>query len=303
LKILICGGSGFVGSHLAERLIEQGHKVEILDPVKPTISGPWIWVGQTCQDWAPFISKKHCDFIYHLAATVGVTRVLKNPSECIANNIDSLRAVLSLGIPGLFTSTSEVYGKTARMLKEDSPIEYTSKSRWSYAASKLIGEWMALQAGWKVVRLFNVAGPRQSSHYGAVLPQFVRQAIAHEPLTIYGDGKQTRTFIHVKDCVEILDALRDKKFDVVNVGGTHVYSIEDLALLIADMHQRCPVKYVPYLTAYPGGFEECQSRVPDLTKLDSLLPVRPCRSMGRIIADLVDSLPGKTQAGVPVLQK
>lgn len=294
MKILITGGAGFIGSHLAELLIEQGHEVSVLD-CKPNrdlicdcrdLSRPSSLARASVAQFAP-------DFIYHLAATVGVTRVLQNPSECIANNIDSLRATLSLGIPGLFTSTSEVYGKTIWSLKEDSPIEYSSRSRWSYAASKLIGEWMAKQASWKVVRLFNVVGPRQSSSYGAVLPQFIRQAINHEPLTIYGDGKQTRTFIHVKDCVEILDALREKEFDVVNVGGKHIYTIEELAMLIANSHERVPIKYVPYSQAYPDGFEECQSRVPNLEKLDSLLPERPCRSMGRIISDLVESLPGK----------
>ncbi len=151
---------------------------------------------------------------------------------------------------------------------------------------------MARQAGWKVVRLFNVVGPRQSSSYGAVLPQFVKQAIDHEPLTVYGDGKQIRTFIHVKDCVEVLDRLRDKEFDVVNVGGTNVYTIEDLASMIGDSHSG-KIKYVPYSQAYPDGFEECEFRVPDLSKLDSLLTERTNRSMGRIISDLVDSLPGK----------
>jgi UDP-glucose 4-epimerase len=294
LKILITGGAGFIGSHLAERLLSQGHEVTVVDRVEPpsTVTG---WIKGDCRDmWIGALhGKPEFDFIYHLAATVGVKRVLADPAECIANNIDSLRMVLSFGVPGLFTSTSEVYGKNKWTLKEDSPIEYSSKNRWCYAASKLIGEWMCKQAGWKVVRLFNVVGPRQSSSYGAVLPQFIRQAIAHEPLTIYGDGKQTRTFIHVKDCVEILDKLRDKEFDVVNVGGTHIYSIEDLAALIADMHGRNPVEYIPYSTVYADGFEECPTRIPDLTKLDSLLPVRTCRSMGRIISDIVESLPSK----------
>jgi len=289
LRILITGGSGFIGSHLAERLLGQRHQVEILDPVKPKVSGPWTWVGQTCQDFAPFISKKHFDFIYHLAATVGVTRVLENPSACIANNIDSLRAVLSLGIPGMFTSTSEVYGKTAWVLREDSPIEYSSKSRWSYAASKLIGEWMALQAGWKVVRLFNVIGPRQSSGYGAVLPTFVRQALNGEPITVYGSGGQTRTFIDVRDCVEILDRLRDQEFDVVNVGGTHIYTIQELAELVASTW-KAGIRHVPYTEAYPDGFEECPSRVPNLDKLDSLVPMRPSTSIMKTISDLAESL-------------
>ncbi len=294
MKILITGGAGFIGSHLAERLLEQGHQVTVFDRVGPYPGFPQVfeYVTADCREIRNFFDRKYFNFIYHLAATVGVKRVLADPAECIANNIDSLRGVLSLGIPGLFTSTSEVYGKTQWLLKEDSPIEYSSKSRWSYAASKLIGEWMARQAGWKVVRLFNVVGPRQSSSYGAVLPQFVKQAIDHEPLTVYGDGKQIRTFIHVKDCVEVLDRLRDKEFDVVNVGGTNVYTIEDLAFMIGDSHSG-KIKYVPYSQAYPDGFEECEFRVPDLSKLDSLLPERTNRSMGRIISDLVDSLPGK----------
>lgn len=290
MKILITGGAGFIGSHLAERLMAQGHEVGILDPAeKPKISGEFTHIRQTCQEFAPFISKHHYDFIYHLASTVGVKRVLDDPAACIENNLDSLRAMLDLGIPGLFTSTSEVYGKTEWSLNEDSAITFSSKARWSYAASKLVGEWLCKKAGWSCVRLFNVIGPRQSSEYGAVLPKFCAQALWTKPLTVYGDGKQIRTFIDVRDCVEILDKLRDKNFDVVNVGGDHIYSIQELAELVADLWH-APIRYVPYAEAYPEGFEECQSRVPNLGKLNALVPERSSTPFMKTITDLCESL-------------
>lgn len=229
-------------------------------------------------------------FIYHLASTVGVNRVLDDPAGCIENNIDSLRAVLSLGIPGLFTSTSEVYGRSESILREDSPLLYSSKARWSYAISKLAGEWMCQQnKGWKAVRLFNVVGPRQSNSYGAVLPRFVSQALACEPLTVHGDGKQIRTFIDVRDCAEILDRLRDKQFDVVNVGGSRISDMRHLAECVRDeLESLSEIKMVPYEKAYPDGFEDCPVRIPCLDKLDSLLPERPFTNFSKTISDLAE---------------
>lgn len=303
MRILITGGAGFIGSHLAERLLANGHEVTIVDARRRSdwpravrsIAGHDIYIQYASRGYLePGLDR--WDFIYHLASTVGVKRVLEDPRECMDNNIESLKAVLSLGIPGLFTSTSEVYGKSTGPLSEDSDLIMSSKARWSYAASKLIGEWMAKQAGWKVVRLFNVVGPRQNSEYGAVLPNFVRQALAGEPLTVYGSGDQVRTFIDVRDCVEILDRLREKEFDLVNVGGTNQLSIRELASKVrlafcaeGFVHSLIN-RQVPYSCAYGSGFEECPERIPNLSKLDSLLPERPSTDFSKTIRDLAESL-------------
>lgn len=304
MRILITGGAGFIGSHLAERLLEQGHEVTIIDAkrrrewpsVVRSVAGHDIYIQYASRSYLE-PGQDRWDFIYHLAATVGVKRVLENPKECIENNLDSLHSVLSLGIPGLYTSTSEVYGKTPGPLKEESPLVYSSAARWSYATSKLIGEWLAKQAGWKTVRLFNVIGPRQSTNYGAVLPTFVRQALDGEPLTIHGGGHQTRTFIDVRDCVEILDKLREKKFDVVNVGGNHISKIIDLGIKVWETIRPndWPIKtqHVEYEKTYPDGFEECPSRIPDLTKLHSLIDKYRYRFIEETIKDLAESLKQK----------
>ncbi len=298
-RILVTGGCGFLGSHLAERLVQQGHAVFTLDRACANPTGiTRIDYTADCRNLAALETAAYgCDFIYHLAATVGVQRVLADPAECMANNIDSFRAVLSLGIPGLLTSTSEVYGKNQEALSEDSALIYSSKSRWSYAASKLVCEWMAQQAGWKTVRLFNVVGPRQNSAYGAVLPNFVKQALAGEPLTVHGDGSQVRTFIDVRDCVAILDALRDKQFDVVNVGGETIRTMRQLAVEVQSALGPAArnIAYRPYAAAYADGFEECQRRVPDLGKLRGLLGHIPSRPLEQTILALADSLRSKEE--------
>jgi UDP-glucose 4-epimerase len=305
LKILITGGAGFIGSHLAERLLQEGHLVSILDKAleQPLSEGRSHQNLSLCWHDLSFVRRtwrelKHHfgdhDFIYHLAATVGVKRVLEDPTDCIRNNVESLQSALSLGIPGMFTSTSEVYGLTDNLLREDSPMQYSSAPRWSYAASKLVGEWMAKQAGWKVVRLFNVVGPRQSSDYGAVLPKFVSQALTDSPITVYGDGRQVRTFTNVRDCAEILDQLREKSFDVVNVAGHRICDMNCLAQEVKTVLQsKSEIVHVPYDQAYGPGFEECASRVPCLEKLESLLPHRPASSFKKTIRDLAEEISRK----------
>jgi UDP-glucose 4-epimerase len=308
MRILITGGAGFIGSHLAERLLAQGHEINVLDNFT---SGQWttaellqekgaeVFSGD-CREKRALMSTlqmaaANCDFIYHLAATVGVKRVLEDPKACIENNIDSLRAVLSLGIPGIFASTSEVYGTISLDLAENAPFQYSSQSRWSYAASKLIGEYLVQQTpGWKSVRFFNIVGPRQNMAYGAVLPTFVKQCLAGEPMTVYGDGQQVRTFLDVRDCAEILDGLRDKDFDVVNVGGDTVATIDALASAVWTTlrpdEQVIQAREVSYADAYPAGFDECRRRVPDLTKLNTLLPQRSKTPFTKTICDLAESL-------------
>jgi len=301
MRILITGGCGFIGGHLCRLLAEKKHDVVVFDNlstgkyenvanIRPT---PHIRIVD-CRDydftkealeWGPF------DFVYHLASTVGVKRVLENPKECIENNIESLRAVIGLGVPGLFTSTSEVYGKNQENLREESDIFISGKSRWSYAVSKLTCEWLALAAGWNVVRLFNVVGPGQSNDYGAVLPRFISQALTGQPITVYGDGSQVRSFINVKDCVNILYELMEKKFGVVNVGSFESIPIGMLACKVQDVVNRfSSITYVPYNQAYPEGFEECPSRIPKLEKLVSLVGMKEYISLHQTIEEIAKSL-------------
>jgi UDP-glucose 4-epimerase len=283
LKILITGGAGFIGSHLAEHLVYEGHQVSILDNLssgKIGNLGPFPYTDKSLVRIADCQNKQSlkeaadgCDYIYHAASTVGVQKVLRDPAAAIQNILDSTRAVLELGIPGMYFSTSEVYGTSREIQSEDSRCVISGAPRWSYAAAKLIGEWWALDEKWQVIRLFNVIGPRQNPAYGAVFPNFVNRALEGKPLEVYGDGSQVRTFTSVHDVVKILDVLRWKSFDVVNVGGNQVYEINHLAQMVVTQIEESSsgVNYIPYEKAYGPGFEECPSRIPDLTKLRSLI--------------------------------
>jgi len=293
MKILITGGAGFIGSHLIERLLSRGHTPVVLDNLstgfKENVPAQVVAHFEDCRNSEALKrASDGCEFVYHLASTVGVEKVLKNPKECIENVIESTHAVLNLGIPGIDFSTSEVYGKNTRKLSEDSELVYSSKARWSYAVAKLTGEWLATAAGWKSVRLFNIVGPRQTLGY--VFSNFVRHARNNEPLRLYGGGQQVRTFLDVRDAVVILDTLRDKTFDVVNVGGVHTESVSNLANKVVNILQsKSEIISVPYAQAYSesfeGSFEDCQSRIPDLTRLHSLVGEYQYRSLKETIQD------------------
>jgi UDP-glucose 4-epimerase len=279
MKILVTGGAGFIGGHLVERLLSQGHTPVVLDNLstgfKENVPSQVAAYFEDCRNTeALHKAASECELIYHLASTVGVEKVLKDPRECIKNVIDSTQSVLSLGIPGMDFSTSEVYGKNPNALSEDSDLIYSSKARWSYAVAKLAGEWLAKAAGWKTVRLFNIVGPKQALGY--VFSNFTRQARENKDLRVYGLGSQIRTFLDVRDAVDILCSLRDKKFDVVNVGGKHTMTMDCLADLVKHtLNSKSRTVRVPYRDAYSEGFEDvfedCQARIPDLTKLHSLI--------------------------------
>jgi len=296
MKILVTGGAGFIGHHLVGHLLLQGHTPVVVDNLstgkKENLFSDVEFHLLDCRDKnAMKKASLGCEFVYHLASTVGVEKVLNNPKECIENIIESTHSVLSLGIPGMDFSTSEVYGKNTSILSEENDLIYSSKARWSYATSKLIGEWLAKSAGWKTVRLFNIVGPRQILGY--VFSNFVNRAINNEPLRVYGTGEQIRTFTDVRDAVVIFDLLRTPIFDVVNVGGVHTVSILAFAEKVkTTLNSSSSIVTVPYKKAYSkefeGVFEDCFSRVPDLTKLHNLVGKYEYIPLEKTIKDTAD---------------
>lgn len=287
MRILVTGGSGFIGSHLIKHLEDKGHEVVSYDAVD----------GNLCQDFERLQRmSRGCEFIYHLASTVGVGNVLASPSGCISNNLDALRSVLRLYLPGIFASSSEVYGMAYGIHSEDSQMTWTGKPRWAYAASKLSGEYYAKESGWGSVRFFNVVGPNQNREYGAVLPRFVEQAQRGEPITVYGSGTQVRTFTSVHDCVEILDRLRDKLFIVTNIGSPASFTILSLANLVKSaLNSPSDIKLQKYPFS-PNEFDECEKRVPDLRRMTELVGKIDFRPMYETILELshVQTRPGNT---------
>lgn len=312
---LITGGAGFIGSHLAEALLAKGHRVRIIDDLstgsienikhlKANRSFTCVINSITNK---PVLSElvDSCDAIFHLAAAVGVKLIIKSPVHTISTNIQGTEMVLECAVKKkrkvLVASTSEVYGKSKQLPyreEGDLILGATSKSRWSYACSKAVDEFLAL-AYWKekklpvvIVRLFNTVGPRQTGHYGMVVPTLVGQALAGEPITVYGTGKQRRCFAHVSDVVEILKDLIDSPEavgEVLNVGSQNEISIEALARLIKRMTgSQSPIQYIPYNKAYEEGFEDMPRRVPDLSKIHRCIGYTPRRGMKQILKDVID---------------
>jgi UDP-glucose 4-epimerase len=290
----VTGGAGFIGSHLVERLLSQKHEPVVVDNLstgsKANVPKDVEFHQIDCRNTKDLRNAAYaCEYVYHLASTVGVKKVLSNPKECIENIIKSTQSVLSLGIPGMDFSTSEVYGKNTNILSENSDLIYSSKSRWSYATAKLVGEWLVASAGWKTVRLFNIVGPRQIPGY--VFSNFIDQAKTGRHITVYGTGEQVRTFIDVRDTVEILDILRDKKFDFVNVGAAHTLSMKELAKTVKrTLNSTSEIVTIPYENVYQDGFEDCLSRIPDLTKLHSIIGEFDYRPITKTIVDTANAL-------------
>ena len=309
MRFLITGGAGFIGSHLAERLVARGDRVTVLDNLS---TGSLDNVARLVDTGAVdfhfgSIQERdtverligESDFVVHFAAALGVKLILEKPVESIETNVTGTHVVLEAAArnrtPVLIASTSEVYGKSNKIPfceDDDVVLGATRKSRWSYAASKMLDEFLAL-AYWEekhlpaiVVRFFNTVGPRQNARYGMVLPTFVRQALEDAPITIHGDGKQTRCFCDVRDTVEAVTRLIDAQpfGEVFNIGSTQEISIEELALLVRErLGSRSRILYTPYDQAYSSGYEDMQRRVPSVEKLYAHTGFRPLITLPEII--------------------
>lgn len=315
MKVFITGGAGFVGSHLAERLLEEGSRVLVLDNlstgamqnIEHLIDDPRFEyrVGSIMD--APLVAElvDRCDVTVHLAAAVGVRLIVEQPVHTIETNVHGtevvLRAVARKRKPILIASTSEVYGKSADVpFAEDDDLRLgaTLHSRWAYACSKALDEWLALAYAREkgvpvtIVRLFNTVGPRQTGRYGMVLPNFVRQAVTGEPITVYGDGEQSRCFAHVRDVTEALTRLirlPAANGNVFNIGSDREVTMNELAELVrVEADSDSPIVHIPYAEAYAEGFEDMPRRVPDVRKLERAIGYRPMTPLEQIVADVVE---------------
>jgi UDP-glucose 4-epimerase len=315
VKALLTGGAGFVGSHLAERLLGLGHEVIVLDNLstgsidniehlKSAKSFSYVIDSVTNE---PLLAEliDRCDVVFHLAAAVGVKLIVEQPVHTIETNVHGTEVVLKHANKKkklvFILSTSEVYGKSADVpFREgaDLVLGPTLKHRWAYACSKMIDEFLAL-AYWKerklpviVVRLFNTVGPRQTGQYGMVLPTFVRQALAGQPITVFGDGTQSRSFTYVGDVVDALITLASEPRaigDVYNIGNIDEISIRDLAERVKAMTgSKSPIQFIPYDQAYEAGFEDMPRRVPDLTKLHDLIGYQPKVQLDEILRLVIE---------------
>jgi UDP-glucose 4-epimerase len=309
MRFLITGGAGFIGSHLAERLVARGERVTVLDNLSTgSLDNIAHLVDSGAVDFHfGSIQERdtverlvgEADFVVHFAAALGVKLILEKPVESMETNVTGTHVVLEAaarnGTPVLIASTSEVYGKSNKIPfceDDDVVLGATRKSRWSYAASKMLDEFLAL-AYWEekqlpaiVVRFFNTVGPRQNARYGMVLPTFVQQALEDAPITIHGNGKQSRCFCDVRDTVEAVTRLIDAQpfGEVFNIGSTQEISIEGLALLVRErLGSRSRILYTPYDHAYSSGYEDMQRRVPSVDKLCALTGFRPQITLPEII--------------------
>ncbi|HWX54661.1 MAG TPA: GDP-mannose 4,6-dehydratase [Verrucomicrobiae bacterium] len=314
MKILITGGAGFIGSHLAEYLVERGEQVFVIDDLS-TGSIKNIQHLKASENFDLCVDSvtnqrlmaelvDAADVIYHLAAAVGVRLIVESPTRTMATNIRGTEVVLELAAKKkkrvLIASTSEVYGKRTQVpFREDDDLILgpPDKGRWSYACSKAIDEFLAV-AYWKerrlptvVARLFNVVGPRQTGRYGMVVPSLVRQALSGTDLTVYGDGTQARCFTHVSDVVGALIALtehREANGEVYNIGSAEEISILELARKIKEVTASdSEIVTVPYGRVYEEGFEDMMRRVPDLTKISRTIGYSPSMNLDQILLDTI----------------
>lgn len=313
MRILVTGGAGFIGSHLCERLINDGHIVKAIDNFSTGrasnlaqlqgVEGFKLIEGSILdlQVLTPLIDQ--ADYVFHLAAAVGVFNIVNNPLASLLTNIrgteNVLEAAFTTKTPVFLTSSSEVYGKNiSDSLKEsdDRILGSPVTLRWSYSEAKAIDESLAYayfvekQLETRIVRFFNTVGPRQLGAYGMVVPRFVKSAITDEPITIYGDGTQTRCFAHVYDVIDAVIAIAfadNTVGKVINIGNDFEISINGLAQkIIAETDSKSEIVYVPYEEAYGDGFEDMERRVPNIDLIHKLVGWKPQRDLSTIIADI-----------------
>lgn len=317
MRSLVTGGAGFIGSHLVELLLDRGDEVLVVDDLSTgrieNLSGVAddprlkLWLGSILDDELIDRAVRSSDRIYHLAAAVGVHIIVDRPLESLRTNIHGTECVIDAAVrherPILLASTSEVYGKnTADRLSEDSDRILGSPllARWTYAAAKGLDEAIAyahvVEHGLDavIVRLFNTVGPRQRGRYGMVMPSLVGQAVRGEPMTVFGDGRQTRCFSYVGDVVSALVALSENPDAIgraVNLGGATEISINELAERVRTLlGSASPIEHVPYERAYGPGYEDMRRRVPDNSLAFSLVGFRPRTGIDDMILSIAQHL-------------
>ena len=315
MKILVTGGAGFIGSHLAEKLLESGHEVFMIDN---------LWTGKL-DNLSKIQNHKRLhlvvntildesvmnelifkvDHVYHLAAAVGVKKIMDHPVETLDINVKGTEMVLRLANQFkkkvFIASTSEIYGKHLEhdLSEDDNRIMGTvKKRRWAYACSKTLDEFLALayfdekKLPIVIGRLFNTVGPRQTGQYGMVLPTFVQSALLGKPIIVYGDGTQTRSFTYVKDVVEAITRLMDEpaaEGDIFNVGNNTEVTINELAQRVKEMSgSNSEIEHMPYEKAYGPGFEDMEKRCPNIDKLKKLIVFEPSYDLEAIIQSVID---------------
>jgi nucleoside-diphosphate-sugar epimerase len=315
LRALITGGAGFIGSHLAEALLNEGHEVDIIDNLSTgsirnighlKANPKFKYVIDTLTN-EPLLAEliDRNDMIFHFAAAVGVKLIVEEPVHTIETNVHGTEVVLKHANKKkkkvIIASTSEVYGKNTDVpFREDADLVMgaTVKHRWAYACSKAIDEFLAL-AYYKekklpviIVRFFNTVGPRQTGRYGMVLPSFVRQALANEPITVFGDGTQARSFTYIADVVGCLMRLVKEQRavgEVFNIGNEQEVTILRLAEMVKEATgSRSEIVFVPYDKAYEAGFEDMPRRVPDLSKVHALVGYEPKVQLNEIISNVIE---------------
>ena len=315
MRALITGGAGFIGSHLSEALLAAGHHVLVIDNLSTgSFENIAHLKGQPGFEYfidtvenEPLLAEliDRSDVVFHFAAAVGVKLIVEQPVYTIETNVHGTEVVLKHAVKKkklvFIASTSEVYGKSEDVpFREDSDLVMgaTTKHRWAYACSKAIDEFLAL-AYWKerklpviIVRFFNTVGPRQTGQYGMVIPNFVRQALAGEPITVFGDGTQSRSFTHVHDVVgALLKLMNEPKAigQVINIGNTEEVTITQLAERVRDTAgSKSPITFIPYDQAYESGFEDMPRRVPDLTKISGLIGYKTKNTLDDILVQVID---------------
>ncbi len=320
MRVLVTGGAGFIGSHLTEALLASGHEVTVIDDLSTGRVENLAAVAGSAglrTRWASVLEDEalpdlvgEAEVVFHLAAAVGVRLILDRPVETIETNILGMHRVLRCAAKGqkkvVIASTSEVYGKNERMPlgeEDDCVFGPTTRSRWSYAVSKAVDEFLGL-AYWRdhgvpvvIVRYFNTIGPRQVGRYGMVVPRFVRQALAGEPITVYGDGEQVRSFTDVEDTVRATIALArhpEAVGQVFNVGSGRATTINELAERVKALTgSDSPIVHVPFEQAYEPGFEEPRRRVPDVSKLRRVLGFAPAVDLDTTLRKVIEYQRGR----------